>query len=49
MDAISQEYLALFSAITDTVEILEKLRLRLLLTQQYAEELYLEDRENQLP
>lgn len=49
MNDISKEYLALFSAISDTAEILEKLRLRLLLTQQRAEELYLERGENQLP
>ena len=49
MTEISKEYLALFSAITDTAEILEKLRIRLLMTQERAEELYLERCENQLP
>ena len=48
MTDISAEYLTLFNAITDAVEQLESLRLRLILTQQRAEDLYLAHGEEQV-
>lgn len=38
---ITKEYLVLFNAITDIEQALESLRLRLIATQQEAEELYI--------
>ena len=45
MCELSKEYLTLFNTVTDTAEALERLRQRLLLAQQRAEALYLEQTE----
>jgi len=41
LSQISQEYLLLFNAITDTEKALDELKQRLILIQQQAEELYI--------
>ena len=41
MNKISEEYTTLFNVITDTIDDLEKLKLRLMLAQQAAEEGYI--------
>jgi len=46
MKRISKEYSMLFNAITDTESALEKIRARLIRTQQDAEEAYIKDEED---
>ena len=41
MRELSQEYLTLFNSVTDALEVLDQLRVRLELAQQMAEEAYL--------
>ena len=41
MRELSEEYLTLFNSVTDALETLEQLRVRLQLAQQMAEEAYL--------
>lgn len=43
MNAISKEYLLLFNAVSDAETVLEQLRQALVIAQQRAEELYLEE------
>jgi hypothetical protein len=45
MKPISREYLLMFNAITDAEETLRQLREKLMFVQRQAEELYLEDEE----
>ena len=45
MKSISREYLLMFNAITDAEETLRQLREKLMFVQRQAEELYLEDEE----
>lgn len=40
---ITKEYLLLFNAITDTVQVLDSLRLKLIDVQRIAEEMYIND------
>lgn len=40
---ITKEYLLLFNAITDTVKVLDSLRLKLIDVQRIAEEMYIND------
>ena len=46
MGKLSKEYLALFNALTDAEEVLLELREKLIVAQQRAEELYLEEPED---
>ena len=46
MGKLSKEYLALFNALTDAEEALLELREKLIVAQQRAEELYLEESED---
>lgn len=48
MEKISREYVLLFNAITDAENTLRQLRERLLRVQCQAEELYMEDREEEV-
>ena len=45
MKSISREYLLMFNAITDAEETLRQLREKLMFVQRQAEELYLQDGE----
>lgn len=45
MKSISREYLLMFNAITDAEETLRQLREKLMFVQRQAEELYLQDEE----
>ena len=45
MKPISREYLLMFNAITDAEETLRQLREKLMFVQRQAEELYLQDEE----
>ena len=45
MKSISREYLLMFNAITDAEETLRQLREKLIFVQRQAEELYLQDEE----
>ena len=47
MKPISREYLLMFNAITDAEETLRQLRERLMFVQRQAEELYLQDGEDE--
>ena len=47
MKSISKEYVLLFNAITDTEETLRQLRETLIFVQRQAEELYLQDEEEE--